>query len=142
MKPSLLSAGALVAALLVNAGCGHLALQAEGDPERVLTGTVNFHAAEPLPPDTVVTVRLIDPAGPGGLPAMLGEKTIENPGSPPVAFKIEYRAEDDLLRRGLKLEARVSIGGKLRYYNVSGYGVTLAKAADPQEIWVTLTGKE
>ena len=123
-------------------GCGHLDIQAEGDPERVLTGTVNFHAAEPLTSDTVVTVRLIDPAGPAGLPSVLGEKSIENPGSSPVPFRIEYRAEDAVLRRGLQLEARVSIGGKLRFYNVNGYGVTLAKAADPQEVWVTPTGKE
>jgi uncharacterized lipoprotein YbaY len=142
MKTSPFSTLALAAAVLLSAGCGHLDIQAEGDPERVLTGTVNFHVSEPLPPDTVVTVRLIDPAGPAGLPLVLGEKTIENPGGSPVPFKIEYRAEDDLLRRGLKLEARVSIGGKLRYYNVNGYGVNLAKAADAQEVWVIPAGKE
>ena len=47
----------LAAALLVS-GCGHLDLQPEGDPDRVLTGTVNFHASEPLPPDTVVLFRM------------------------------------------------------------------------------------
>ncbi|HWA10949.1 MAG TPA: YbaY family lipoprotein [Opitutaceae bacterium] len=131
-----------LAALLLTAGCGHLDLQSEGDPDRVLTGTVNFHASEPLPPDAVVTVRLVDPTGSAGLPLVLGEQTIEHPGSPPIPFRIEYRADDDRLRRGLSLEARVSIGGKLRFYNVNGYGVTLAKAGDPHEIWVNPSGKE
>lgn len=139
MKKFPLSGVALVAALLA-AGCGHISLQPEGEPDRVLTGTVNFHAAEPMPPDTVVTVRLIDPAGAAGLPMVLGEKTIENPGNPPVPFTIEYRAEDDLLRRGVNLEARVSVGGKLRFYNVNGYGVTLAKATQSQEVWVNPAG--
>ena len=133
---------ALAALTLLTAACGHLDIQPEGDPERVLTGTVNFHADAPPPADTVVTVRLVNPAGPAGLPEVLGEKTMENPGGPPIPFTIEYRAVDDLLRRGLMLEARVSIGGKLRYYNVNGHGVTLASSTEPQEVWVNATGKE
>ena len=130
----------MLAVTLLISGCGHLDIQPEGDPDRVLTGTVNFHASEPLPADTVVAVRLIDPNGVAGAMMVLGEQTIEHPGNPPIPFRLEYRAEDDVLRRGVKLEARVSIGGKLRYYNVNGYGVTLAKASASQEIWVNAAG--
>jgi putative lipoprotein len=142
MKRFSFPAAALAAAVFLAAGCGHVDIQPEGDPDRVLTGTVNFHPADPLPPDTVVTVRLLDSSNPDAPPIALGEQTISNPGNPPVPFRIEYRAEDALLRRGLILEARVSFGGKLRFYNVNGYGVSLAKAAQSQEVWVNPAGKE
>ncbi|MES1167447.1 MAG: YbaY family lipoprotein [Pseudomonadota bacterium] len=130
----------LVAALLL-AGCDHIDIRPEGDSQRVLTGTVNFHVDEALPPDTVVLVRLVDTSNPGGAPMQLGEQTIKNPPNPPVPFRIEYQADDALLRHGLRIEARVSIGGKVRFYNVNGYALTLAKAADPQEVWVNPAGK-
>jgi uncharacterized lipoprotein YbaY len=135
------SAVLLVAALLLAAGCGHIDIRPEGDLQRVLTGTVNFHVDEPLPPDTVVLVRLVDTSNPSGAPMQLGEQTVTHPGQPPVPFRIEYQADDALLRHGLTIEARVSIGGKVRFYNVNGYALTLAKAADPQEVWVNPVGK-
>jgi putative lipoprotein len=132
---------ALLGAMLLSAGCGHLDLQPESDGDRVLTGTVNFHVPEPLPPDAVVTVRLLDTSGPSGAPMQLGEQTVNHPDAPPVPFRIEYTATDAQLRRGLIIEARVSFGGTVRFYNVNGYAVTLAKAADPHEVWVNPAGK-
>jgi uncharacterized lipoprotein YbaY len=140
MKSFLLPAAVLAAAAFLAGGCGHLDIQAEGNPDRVITGTVNFHLDEPLPPDSELSVRLVDTSNGAGAPLPLGEQTIKNPGSPPVAFNFEYHAEDAQLQHGLNLEARVSIGGKLRYYNVSGYAVTLSKADQPQEVWITPVG--
>jgi len=128
------------AAALALAGCGHLELSPEGDPSRVLTGQVELAAAESLPADAVVTVRVVDAAVPGMPPEVLGSQTIRNPGAAPIAFRVEYRAQDDVLRRGLNVEARVSVGGKVRYFNLSRYVVTLGNAADPHRIYVNPVG--
>jgi len=52
----------------------------------------------------------------------------------------EYRAEDDVLRKGLNIDARVSFGGKVRYYNRNSYVVTLGNAADAHRISVNPVG--
>ncbi len=138
-SPLLFLATALI--LVGATSCSHIEIKPEGDPDRVLTGSVNFSSPE-LPPNSVVTVRLLN-VGEAGAPAnVLGEQKIENPGPPPVPFKIEYYADDSVLRRGLQLEARIAVGGKLRFYNVSSHVVTLSNATDPHEIWVNAIGGE
>jgi len=131
----------LALAALAAPGCGHLDLSAEGDPLRVLTGQVEIAGQAPLPPDASVTVRVVDMSAAGVPPRMLGSQTIERPSSSPVAFRVEYRAEDDLLRRGLNIEARVSSGGRVQYYNLNRYAVTLGNALDPHSVTVTPAGR-
>jgi len=151
-----------VAAAVVLAGCGHMAmdLTPEGNPDRVLTGTVDFSNAVTLPGDAVVVVRVLgflppNPqavAGvPGALPApgseaemppqVLGEQTIKDPPAAPIPYRLEYQATDDQLRAGLKLEARVSYGGKVRWFNVNSYSVNLNNVGDPHGITVDPAGR-
>ena len=54
----------------------------------------------------------------------------------PVSFRIEYTADDAMLRRGLNVEARVSFGGKLRYRTINAHVVTLASSAYRQDVAV------
>ena len=124
------------AASLVLVGCGQLDLTPEGDPLRVLTGEVEVGQSAPLPSDTVVTVRIVDTTATGMPPQVLGSQTIRNPGVAPIPFRIEYRAEDDVLRRGLNIEARVSFGGKVQYFNRNNYAVTLGNFADAHRVSV------
>ena len=128
------------AAALALAGCGHLELSPEGDPARVLPGQVVLSEPAELPADAVITVRVVDASNSGMPPEVLGSQTIKNPGIAPIGFRIEYRAEDEVLRRGLNVEARVSVGGKVRYYNLNRYVVTLGNAADPHRIYVNPVG--
>jgi uncharacterized lipoprotein YbaY len=130
MKPAL----GLFAAVLALAGCGHLEPSPIGDPSRVLTGEVDLGDSMALPADTVVTVRVVDATIVGQPPQVIGSQTIHNPGVAPISFRVEYRAEDDLLRQGLNIEARVSFGGKVRYYNVNRYVVTLGNATEAHRI--------
>jgi uncharacterized lipoprotein YbaY len=89
----------------------------------------------------VVAVRFVVPQR-GDTPLrVLGSQTITKPGASPVAFRVEYLAEDELLRHGLNVEARVSWGGRVRYLNMNGYAVTLGNAADPHRIVVNAIGK-
>jgi uncharacterized lipoprotein YbaY len=138
VKP-LLGLLAVIAALGF-AGCGQLDLTPEGDPARVLTGEVEIGENVALPADTVVTVRVLEAAATGMPPQVLGSQTIRNPGVAPIRFRVEYRAEDEVLRAGLNVEARVSYGGKLRYFNVNSYVVTLGNAADTHRINVSPAG--
>ncbi len=121
---------------LALAGCGHLELSPEGDPLRVLTGQVDLGDAVALPSDATVTVRVEDTSAAGMPPQVLGSQTVSNPGTAPIAFRLEYRAEDEVLRRGLNIEARVSYSGRVQYYNVNRYVVTLGNATDPHRISV------
>lgn len=136
---SLLGLLAAVAALGLS-GCGQLDLTPEGDPSRVLTGEVQIGGEIALPADTVVTVRIIDESAVGMPPLVLGSQTIRNPGVAPISFRVEYRAVDDALRRGLNVEARVSYGGRVRYFNLNRYAVTLGNAADSHRINVNPAG--
>ena len=128
------------AAALALSGCGQLDLTPEGDPSRVLNGQVEMGASIALPADAVITVRVVDTSNSGMPPEVLGSQTIRSPGAAPVAFRVEYRAEDEVLRRGLFVEARVSIGGKVRYYNLNRNAVTLGNASDTHRIYVNPVG--
>ncbi len=131
---------ASVAALALS-GCGHLELSPEGDPLRVLTGQVDLGSPVALPADATVTVRVEDASAQGQPPQVLGSQTVRNPGAAPVDFRLEYRAEDEVLRRGLSIEARVSYGGKVQYYNVNRYAVNLGSVSDPHRISVVPVGR-
>jgi len=154
MKKRSLIVAAAALALPFAGGCGHLDLTPEGNPSRVLTGAVEFDVATTLPADSVVVVRVVDPTGltetapaqvlgtpateqPTTLPPkVLGEQVIRNPGQTPVPFRVEYEAGDEQLRRGLNIEARVSSGGKLRYFNRNSYSITLNSVNDAHTITV------
>ncbi len=127
---------ALVAAALAFSGCGQLDLTPEGDPGRVLTGRIELSDGAALPADSVVTVRVVDPTNTGMPPEVLGSQTLQNPGAGPIEFRVVYRAEDEVLRRGLNIEARVSTGGKVKYFNMNKYALTLGNAAAPHPITV------
>jgi uncharacterized lipoprotein YbaY len=160
MKNSFLLSGCAALAVLFSAGCGHMALDTEADPHRVLVGTVQFSDPIVLPSDAQVRVSVVDEnppppaANPGdnlnAMPALnranspalapgpevLGETTIQNPGPTPVAFRVEYVADDDRLRRGLAIQVRVSYGGTVRFFNAMQYEVNLSDASELHQVSV------
>jgi len=125
---------AVAAALLLLAGCGEMDLTPEGNPARVLVGEIDLGDTAPLPADATATVRVVDETVIGTPPNVLGAQTLEHLGAPPYAFRVEYRAEDDLLRRGLNIEVRVSYNGKVRFFNRNRYAITFGNAADPHRV--------
>jgi putative lipoprotein len=141
MKRFLFLPALLATVLLLCNGCASLDIKPEGDVNRVLTGTVNYNADEPLPPGATLTVRLLDPSDLSAPPMVVGEQTLKDPGASPVAFRIEYTASDTLLQHGLNIEARIAIGGRLQFYNVNSYAVTLNHATDSQQVWINPAGK-
>ena len=109
------------------AGCGSVDLTPPSFGDRALEGAVVFQIAGPvMPADTEVIVQVVDMSRGAGRGEVLGEQTIVEPSKPPIPFRIEYRAEDAVLRRGLNIDVRVSIAGKLAYYTASAHPLTSA----------------
>ncbi len=118
------------------ASCAQIELSPVGNPERVVVGTVDTGREGALPADAVVVVRVVDASNPAAPPQVLGSQTIRSPGVAPIAFRVEYRAEDDLLRQGLNIEARVSYDGRVQFYNVSKHLLALSNATQPHRVAV------
>lgn len=154
MKNSLLALLVTLTAGLL-AGCGTLDLTPEGNPSRVVSGTVELVGLVALPADAVVVVRVVDPTRatipqPTTImgqvtpketemsqpPTVLGEQTIHSPGQVPVPYRIEYTATDEQLRRGLNIEARIAFGGRVQYSNQSSFAIVLANVSDPHPVLV------
>ena len=127
------------AALLVTGG-GHLDVTPPGREDRVLSGMVNYELDAALPADAEVTVRVVDASAPGAGLRVLGETTIKNPGKAPIPFRVEYRADDQVLMHLVQVEARISFGGKLRFYSVAGHPITLGNVNDTHVVQVEPTG--
>lgn len=141
-----------LAALCAVAGCAQIEVTPEGNPDRVLNGVVNLRAT--VPAGTQVLVRVVDRSNrdlerptqkdlpiadrvkPQPVERVLGEhtQTLAAATGGPVPFRIEYHADDATLRRGLHVEARVSVEGRVRHRNVSAHVVTLASSPYKQEI--------
>ena len=111
-------------------GCAQIELSPQGDPSRVLTGRIETGGDLALPGDAVVVVRVVDTSAVGRPPDVLGSQTIRGAVSTPIDFRVEYRAEDEVLRKGLNIEARISYGGSVRFYNQNQYVVTPGNAPD------------
>ena len=99
----------------------------------MLKGSVDFTPVEPSK-NLSVAVRLVEVST--STPIVLSEQTIAAKGNPPVPFEINYRAEDIEPPKRAQLEVRVSVDGRLKYYNVNAYPVSLANAGETVQVWV------
>lgn len=136
------------------AGCGSIDTSAGGDPNRLLEGAVNFSGS--LPAGAEILVRVVEP--PSSEPArvvandlpvaapttvqrverVLGETKVivSEVATKPVPFRVEFQANDAVLQRGVNVDVRVSVGGKVRMRTVNAHAVTLRSVPFKQEVWV------
>lgn len=160
MKTSPLSLFAACVALFAGAGCANIEIVKEGDPNRVVNGTVEFRSEIALPADAELVVRVIDLAGSAQMraaatrdlplgdrvktepvPDVLGEKKITGFKGGSIPFSIAYIADDNLLRHGLNIDARISFGGKVRFRTANAHIITLGNAEYPHQVWVELASR-
>jgi uncharacterized lipoprotein YbaY len=134
MKTPAISCVILLLGLLLAAGCAYVEVAPIGESDRVLTGKVTYDPPEAVPTGAILSVRVVDTSSITSGPVLLGQQRIAISGEPPFEFRTEYRAEDNLLRRGVSVEAKILVNGKLRYGNLTTHVVTLARAAGSQEI--------
>lgn len=155
MKSTLLAFTLGVLACL-GAGCGGMQVQGESasDPNRVATGSVELGDAVAPSPDMSVTVRVVDLAhkdfkDPNAVlgvhsstpaiaqpPEMLAEQKIDHVTSSSVPFAVKFYASDEQMTGGLILEARVSIKGKVRFFNLESYALNSGNIDTPRRIYV------
>jgi uncharacterized lipoprotein YbaY len=156
MKTCFLLAGLLTAVAVAGPGCGGVQMDTKiDDPNanRVVTGTVEVGDGVVLPPDAVVAVRVEDVAHQGYKdqnaamlgnpnapqpvtmpPEVIGEQRIDHPQGPSIPFSVKFSATDQQMAGGLVLEARVSFGGKVRYFNVDSYAINSLNITSPRRI--------
>lgn len=139
MKTTLIRWGLAAGWLALAAGCAGVdsnRAASRGLDERVVEGRITCPSLQAMPDHASVLVRVVAPSVAGGPPTVLGEQTIDAPAGWPVAFRVEYRADDATLRRGVNLDARVSAGGRLRFQTVNRHVVTEGNTSSPHEVAV------
>lgn len=139
MMPRVLPFVSLALALLTFSACKQLDVTTPSSDERVLAGVVTTSSRDELPADAEVTVRVLDVSRGDSQPQILGEQTMKRPAVGPVSFRIEYRADETMLLRGVSADARVSIGGKLRYSTRAADPVTLGNFSERHVLVVSPT---
>lgn len=140
MKTPAITCVLLFLGLFLGAGCSYVEITDVGDANRVMTGKVAFVPGMAVPDGAILSVRVVDTSSMTSGPVLLGQQKIAISGEPPFEFRVEYRADDDLLRRGVNVEAKILVNGKLRYANLTGYAVTMSRAAVSQEITLLPAG--
>lgn len=106
------------------------------DSEPKITGTVNYRVRIALPSTAVLTVRLLDVTETGAPAIVLAEKSISNPGNPPMPFELSYPFGGISARRSYVIDARIEVNGRLQFYSMQQHAVTHANAAQSHVIWV------
>ncbi len=131
--------GWILIAVLI-AGC---ASDRSGDTDTrpMLTGTINYRARIALSPSAVMTVRLLDITRKDVPAIVLGEKSVSNPGNPPMAFSLSYPFGGLSANRSYVIDARIEVDGRLRFYSMKQHAVTPQNAAEVHELWLELSGE-
>ncbi|MCB1103471.1 MAG: YbaY family lipoprotein [Opitutaceae bacterium] len=119
------------------AGCSSGVIAPASRP--MMTGTVSYRERIALPASAVLTVRLLDITKPDAPEMVLAERSISNPGNPPMAFSLPYPFGGIVAGRKYVIEARIEVEGRLRFFSVEPHVVTPANAAQPHAILVAMT---
>lgn len=122
--------------LLALVGCANVDLNPIPDLNRVVTGTVSFAEPATLPSDAVIVVRVLETSRSDGMSKIIGEQIIRGGGNSPIPYKVEFRAVDALVQRGMNIEARVAYDGRVQLFNAENYAISAADISTPKEIAV------
>lgn len=104
----------------------------------MVSGTINYRARIALSPTAVLTVRLLDITRKDIPAIVLAEKSISNPGNPPIAFALAYPFGGLAPNRNYVIDARIEVDGRLRFYSMEQYAVTAQNATESHEVWLEL----
>jgi len=126
----------LAAAVMLGAAGCRSKSSASGYRGPVIFGTVMYQARIALPPDAVLTIRLLDVTRRDAPAVVLAEKSVSGPGQPPLAFELPYPLEAIRPDRRTVVEARIEVAGRTRFYSAAAHAVTTETVMQPQEIWV------
>ena len=126
MKPALALALACVA--LAAGACRSTGPAA---PPARLSGAVTFRERPALPPGAVLTVRLIEAAGPGARSSVVATTSATLDGDPPFAFELGYDPARLQPGRVHRLEANVAVDDRIRFRGARSLSTLAAGPPDP-----------
>jgi uncharacterized lipoprotein YbaY/heat shock protein HslJ len=111
---------------------------AGGSPrEARVTGTVTYLQRIALPPGAVVEVKLLDVSRSGAPSVTIAEQRIRPAGRQvPVAFELRYDPRRIEERRRYAVQARILVGGRVRYINTEAHPVITGGHPDTVKIIV------
>jgi uncharacterized lipoprotein YbaY len=75
------------------------------------------------------------------VPEVLAEQTVKGAKGNSVPFRIEFTADDELMRHGLNLDARISFAGKVRFRTAVAHALTLGNVDVPHQVLVELASR-
>ncbi len=108
------------------AGCSTLnALRGGGGAEQaVVTGSVSYRQRIALPPDALLRVQLVDVSRADAPALVLSELVIYTHGRQvPLSFELAYGPVNIEAHHRYAVQARIEIGGRLRFINDQRYPV-------------------
>ena len=123
------------AVLFGSPGC-RSKVSAPGYRGPVVFGAVMYRTRMVLPPDAMLTVRLLDVTRVDTPNMVLAEKSIFNPGQPPLAFELPYPPTAIRRDRRTVVEARIEVAGRPLFFSATAHAVTPETVMQAQEIWV------
>jgi len=128
----------LVAAAAMSVLLGACATRTTPDSEvkmSYVTGTVTYRERIALPPDATITVRLVDVSRADAPAVMLGEQVFQAQGrQPPFSFSIPYDPAGIDPRMSYAVQARIEIGGALRFISDQHYPVLTRDAGEEVDL--------
>jgi heat shock protein HslJ len=114
---------------------GQGAASGSGPPARV-TGTVTWRQALPIPPDAVLTVRLVDTSRADAPAEVLSERTFSALSSTPIRFELPYDPARIDPRFRYQVNARIEARGALRFISTTAHPVLTRGAPSHVDIVV------
>jgi putative lipoprotein len=128
----------LVAAAATSVLLGACATRTTPDSEvsmSYVTGTVTYRERIALPPDATIRVQLVDVSRADAPSVMLGEQVFQAQGrQPPFSFSIPYDPAGIDPRMTYAVQARIEIGGALRFVSDQRYPVLTRDAGNEVDL--------
>ncbi|MCB9078395.1 MAG: YbaY family lipoprotein [Anaerolineaceae bacterium] len=108
----------------------------------IVTGTVTYRERIALPPETLITVQLVDVSLADAPAQIVSEQMITAGGQqPPFAFELPYSPRTFNPTRTYAVQARIAINGQLRFINDTQYRVLTDGAPNTVELVLVSTGR-
>lgn len=103
----------------------------------VVSGTVTYRERSALPPEALITVRLVDVSLADAPAEVISEQVITAGGrQPPFAFELPYNPRTFDPSRTYAVQARIEVNDELRFISTTQYPVLTRGATDSVEVVV------